>query len=132
LKLLVDEDTKAGILLSRLRQAGHDVVSTQDLGKDAALDPEVFELAQRLGRVVLTKNTEDYFDLHEKHKAKGHFGVLAVYEDADPDKDMSYKDIVQALANIEGADVVLANNFQTLNAWNWKLAPAPSKGYKDV
>jgi len=105
---------------------GHDVVSTQDLGKDSALDPEVFELAQLHGRVVLTKNTEDYFDLHEKHKDKGHFGVLAIYEHADPDRDMSYKDVVQALANIEGAGVVLANSFQSLNAWNWTPAPRPS------
>ena len=48
----MDEDTKAKILLNLLGQAGHDVVSTQDLGTNSALDAEVFDLAQIHGRVV--------------------------------------------------------------------------------
>lgn len=119
MKLLIDEDTKANILLARLRQAGHDIVSTQDLGKDAASDPEIFELAKSLGRVVLTKNVEDYFELHVQHQDKGHSGVLAIYESHETAKDMSYKDIAQAIGNIEASGINLANDFQALNAWNW-------------
>lgn len=120
MKLLVDEDTKANLLLTLLRQAGHDVVSTQDLGRNSAADIEVFELAQAAGRVLLTKNAEDFFELHAAHRGSGHFGVLAIYEHADPDKDMSYKDVVRALANLEAANVRLAGDFQALNDWDWE------------
>ncbi len=127
MKLLVDEDTKANILLARLRQAGHDIVSTQDLGKDSASDPDIFELAKSLGRVMLTKNVEDYFDLHIKHMESGHSGVLVIYESNEPGKDMSYKDIAQAIANIEASRINLANDFQSLNVWNWTPRPSPGK-----
>lgn len=125
MKLLVDEDTKANVLLTLLRQAGHDVVSTQDLGKDSAPDAEVFDLAQTSGRVILTKNAEDFFDLHEAQKSKGHFGVLVIFENGDPDKDMSYKDIVQAIANLEAKNARLVNGFQALNDWDWNPDSRP-------
>ncbi len=123
MKLLVDEDTKAKILMSLLRKAGHDAVSTQDIGIDTADDSNVFAEAQRLGRVMLTKNTEHFFDLHKQHQESGHFGVLVIYQDANPDKDMRYEDIVKALGNIETSKVDLSNEFQSLNTWNWKPDP---------
>lgn len=128
MKLLVDEDTKAKILMKLLRKAGHDVVSTQDLGIDTVEDPDVFAEAQKLGRVMLTKNTEHYLKLHKQRKESGHFGVLAIYENANPDKDMSYDDIVNAVGNIETAKISLSNNFQSLNTWNWRLKPSPARG----
>ena len=128
MKLLVDEDTKAKILMKLLRKAGHDVVSTQDLGIDTVEDPDVFAEAQKLGRVMLTKNTEHYLKLHKQQKESGHFGVLAIYENANPDKDMSYDDIVNAVGNIETAKISLSNNFQSLNTWNWRPKPSPARG----
>ena len=128
MKLLVDEDTKAEILLSRLRAAGHDVVTTHDLGKDSASDPEIFGLAQDLGRLLLTQNIEDYLELHERSGKSGHHGILAIHKSGDPVKDMSYKDIVQAIANIEASGINPANGLHTLNAWNW--APGATKAQR--
>lgn len=122
MKLLVDEDTKAKILISRLRDAGHDVVSTQDIGADSAPDPEVFEIARAMGRVILTKNSGDYLELHEQNKVPGHPGVLAIHQDGDPRKDMSYKDIVQAIDNVEDAGISMTDQFIVVNAWNY---PSP-------
>lgn len=125
MKLLVDEDTKAEILLSRLRAAGHDVVTTHDLGKDSAADPEIFGLAQDLGRLVLTQNIEDYLELHERSGKSGHHGILVIHKSGAPVKDMSYKDIIQAIANIEASGINPANSFHSLNAWDW--APGETK-----
>ena len=128
MKLLVDEDTKAKKLLGLLRKAGHDVVSTQDLGIDTAEDQEVFAHAQTLGRVVLTKNVEHYLELHELHKLAGHMGVLAIHQSGKLDKDMSYDDIVNAIANIESAGENLAGDYQSLNAWHWPPGSLFPKG----
>ncbi len=123
--LLADEDSKAAILISRLREAGHDVVSTQDLGKDSLPDLDVFALAQSLGRTILTRNPEDFLKLHEENLAKGHCGVLAIYQGADNEKNMSFKDIVQAISTIEAAGVTMANCFYVVNKWNWRQLPVP-------
>ena len=128
MKLLVDEDTKAEILLSRLRAAGHDVVTTHDLGKDSAADPEIFRLAQDLGRLVLTQNIEDYLELHERFATGGHHGILVIHKSGDPVKDMSYKDIIQAIASIEASGINPANSFHSLNAWNG--APGATKVHR--
>lgn len=119
MKLLVDEDTKAKLLMARLDDAGHDAVSTQDIGSDSAPDQEVFAIARKLGRIVLTKNADDYLALREANNAPGHPGVLAIYQDADPGKNMSYKDIVQAIDNIQVAGISLSDELIALNAWNY-------------
>ncbi len=46
-------------------------------------------------------------------------GILAVYQDSDPARDMSDCDIVQAIANFEGAGLPIAGAFWVLNAYRW-------------
>jgi hypothetical protein len=48
-----------------------------------------------------------------------HPGVLVIYGDANYAKDMNYKDIVRAIANLEAANFPLANQFISLNHWNY-------------
>ena len=117
MKLLADEDSKAKILMARLASAGHDVVSTQTIGIDSVSDSEVFEIARELGRVILTRNPADYKTEHEQNKKPGHPGVLAIYEEAEVQKNMSYKDIVQAIDNIQKAGIDMTDAFVPLNAW---------------
>ena len=48
-----------------------------------------------------------------------HPGILAVYRHADRFKNMSFQDLVQALANLEAAKIPLTNQFIALNHWNY-------------
>jgi hypothetical protein len=52
-----------------------------------------------------------------------HFGILAVYQDNDPTRDMSDAEIVRAIANLEaaaqsGGDPV-DGRFHSLNDWRY-------------
>lgn len=56
-------------------------------------------------------------ELHEAYP--NHPGILAVYKNDDPSKDMSFKTIVKAIANLEAAGLDLTNQFIALNHWNY-------------
>lgn len=60
----MDEDSQARAKLSLLRADGHDVVAIGELEKNGTTDPEVFDLAQSLERVLLTHNAEDFHALN--------------------------------------------------------------------
>ena len=44
---------------------------------------------------------------------------LYINRDANRSKDMSFKAIVRAIANLEAANIPLANQFISLNQWNY-------------
>jgi hypothetical protein len=46
-----------------------------------------------------------------------HPGLLVVRSDNDPKRDMADRDIVRAIAKLEGAGVPVANEFHILNHW---------------
>jgi hypothetical protein len=48
-----------------------------------------------------------------------HSGILAVYRNSNRAKNMSFKDIICAIANLEALDIPLANQFISLNQWNY-------------
>lgn len=48
----MDEDSQVRAQLNILRSAGHDVVAIGELDKNGTPDPEVFDLAQSLERVI--------------------------------------------------------------------------------
>lgn len=50
---------------------------------------------------------------------RDHPGILVVYHQADFAKNMSYKAILKAIANLEASGVPLANQFISLNHWNY-------------
>lgn len=98
-----------------LRADGHDVVSIGELNKNGTPDPEIFDLAQSLSRVLLTHNAEDFHELHLERP--GHRGVIAVYRDADPRKNMNHAQIAVAIRRLETSGVALIGNFHVLNHW---------------
>jgi hypothetical protein len=69
------------------------------------------------GRVVLTRNCGEFVRLSAA--TPSHFGILGVYHDADPSKDMSWNAIVPAVGNVEAAGVPLRGEFLVLNARHW-------------
>ena len=78
MKLLLDEMYPAAIAVA-LRARGLDVIAVQE---DAALrrssDEELFEIAQSLGRAVVTENVADFLPLDARMQGRGqaHHGLL--------------------------------------------------------
>jgi hypothetical protein len=78
----------------------------------------VLGYARQQNRILLTRNCDDFLALHQNDPT--HPGILTVYQDAELAKNMSYQAIVQAIHNLERAELVLANQFIVLNQWNFR------------
>jgi hypothetical protein len=117
LPLLIDEDSLAKILVNLLLQAGHDVLTVNEAELSGQSDRTVFKYASSQGRLVLTRNYDDFQALHEENPI--HPGILVIYGDANYAKDMNFKDIIRAIANLEAANIPLTNQFIALNHWNY-------------
>lgn len=117
LKIYLDDCAYAKDLVRLLRLAGHEVVTPAEAGMTSADDEVHFGYAAAQSLVILTKNPDDFAELHAMDS--GHAGILAVYQDNNPDRDMSYADIVRAIGNLERAGVEIAGNFHNLNVWRY-------------
>lgn len=117
LKLFVDEDIQDKLLVKLLRNAGHDVITVNEAGLGGSPDSIVLDYARTNDRLVLTYNCNDFEELHKVQPL--HPGILAVYRDNNSSKNMSFKEIVKAIANLEAAMMPLANQFISLNQWNY-------------
>jgi predicted nuclease of predicted toxin-antitoxin system len=117
LRLLIDEDSQAKILVIFLKNAGHDVITVNEAELSGKFDDEVMEYARQNERIVLTRNYDDFQELHEANPI--HPGILVIYQDGDSSKDMSHQKIVKAIANLEASGIPLANQFTALNHWNY-------------
>ena len=75
--------------------------------------------AIRNSLVLVTRNHDDFIDLHEVVQAANgtHPGLLVIRFDNDPKRDMSEPQIVRAIGNLESAGVPLANQVYILNHW---------------
>lgn len=73
------------------------------------------------GLTLITKNPADFKELHEREPR--HAGILAVYQDNDPSRDMSNADIVRAIRNLEEAvqqgGPPIHGAFHVLNDWRY-------------
>ena len=119
MRLYLDDDIASAVLVRALRQAGHDVQIPADAGLSGSSDPAHLTHAIREGRVTMTRNHEDFEELHLLiRQAQGaHPGIFAVRRDNDPRRNMNPWDIVRALRNLENAGVPSANEYTILNHW---------------
>ena len=117
LRLLIDEDIQAKPLVSLLRKSGHDVETANEAGLSGKEDFLVLDYARVKNRILLTQNCDDFEALHRANSE--HPGIFAVYQNNDRSKDMSRKELVKAIANIEMAGITLTNQFISLNQWNY-------------
>lgn len=107
----------------RLRQlliaAGHvvQIPAEVDPPLTAQADARHFAHVRATGQIILTYNPADFEQLHTQYA--DHPGILAVYQDNDPARDMSYSDVVRAIANLQQIGVPLAGGFWVLNAYQW-------------
>jgi hypothetical protein len=123
LKLYLDDCSNSELLTNLLRQAGHQVVRPTDesVGLTGEDDPVHFAFAASHGLTLITKNPADFKALHDLDPR--HFGILAVYQDNDPSRDMSNADIVRAIRNLEEAlqqgGPPIHGEFHILNDWRF-------------
>ena len=101
--------------MQRLRSVGHRVITPIEAGTSGKADEVHFLYAASQGLVLLTKNPDDFVQLHET--TPEHAGILVIYQDNNPDRDMTYADIVRAIGNVEKAGIPLAKSLHVLNAW---------------
>jgi predicted nuclease of predicted toxin-antitoxin system len=116
-KLLIDEDSQGKPLVNLLRKAGYDVITANEAGLAGVADSIVLDYAKEQYRVLLTQNCDDFKALHQENPY--HPGILVIYHNNDPSKDMSRQAIVRAISNLEAANISLANQFISLNQWNY-------------
>jgi hypothetical protein len=118
LDLYLDDCANSALLARLLQEAGHRVVRPADAGIAGEDDHVHFAYARTHGLILVTKNPEDFRELHEDDPV--HPGIFAVYQDNDITKDMSDADIVTAIGKIEAAvaqGYPIASEFHSLNAW---------------
>ena len=123
LNLYLDDCSNSDLLADLSRQAGHQVVRPTDdgIGLEGAQDNVHFAFAVEHGLTLITKNPADFEALHDSDPL--HFGIIAVYQDNDPSRDMSDAEIVKALSNLEqagqsGGDPI-HGQFHRLNDWRY-------------
>ena len=123
LNLYLDDCSNSELLAKLLRRAGHQVTRPTDAGVDLeGEDDDVhFAFAAMHRLVIVTKNPSDFHEIHESNSA--HAGILAIYQDNDPSRDMSDTEIVKAIQNLEAAEQTggesIQGRFHSLNDWRY-------------
>lgn len=119
MKLYLDDDSAKAALVVRLKGVGHQVAVPTDVGLSGAADTRQMLHAVLQDHLILTRNYDDFEDLHLLIQAtRGqHPGILAVRYDNDPNRDMKDADMVRAIRNLEQSGVPIVNEFHSLNHW---------------
>src|SRR5262249_16652805 len=119
MKLYLDDDISKHALVARLKRGGNQVTIPADVGLDGSSDPQHLLFAVQNGLPLLSKNHDDFKDLHLLIVAtKGRQpGILIVRGDNDPKRDMKDQDIVRAIRKLEQAGIPLGDGFHILNHW---------------
>jgi predicted nuclease of predicted toxin-antitoxin system len=119
MNLYIDDDSAKGALVTRLKKEGHHVVVPADASLSGAADPRHLLHAIENDLALLTKNHDDFQDLHLLIQAAHgqHTGILAIRCDNDPTRDMKDAEIVRAIRNLEQSGAPTANELHILNHW---------------
>ena len=119
MNLYLDDDSAKGALVARLKKEGHGVTVPADVSLRGTADPRHLLYAVEHDLILLTKNHDDFEDLHFLIQAtKGqHAGILAIRIDNDPTRDMKDAEIARAIRNLDLSGAPIANDFHILNHW---------------
>ena len=119
MKLYLDDDSVHRQLVAMLRKAGHWVVIPADVGMVGRADPRHLPYAARQHLVLLTRNFDDFKDLHHLVSGCGghHPGILVTCEETDKSRNMSPRAIVTAVGKLERSGLDLTDQFVILNFW---------------
>ena len=113
MRIYVDEDTASDQLIGRLRSAGHEVLEPLRGTSDA----RCWHHAREESGVVLTTNARDFVALAG---TGAHRGLLLVYRENDPTRDMTARAIAVAVDRVaETYPGGISNQIFTLNGFRW-------------
>ncbi len=119
MKIYLDENLSSEPLAGILTSQGHSVDLPQFAGKLGKFDQVHLEFAIRNLLVMLTKDCDDFTELHQLVLTAGgeHPGILLAYYVNDANLDMKPKHIARAIANVEKSRIDLTNQLVILNQW---------------
>jgi predicted nuclease of predicted toxin-antitoxin system len=119
MRFLIDENLSSPRLASRLRALGHDPVMADEAGLLSVSDPRVLVFAITRDLPVLTRDAEDFEDLHDLVLTAGghHPGVLIVRFDNDPRHNLTDRGISGAIHKLESSGIPISDRLHVLNHW---------------
>jgi predicted nuclease of predicted toxin-antitoxin system len=119
MRIYLDDDLASPNLARLLRNAGHDAQLPVEANFAGENDAVHLRHAVRDQRVLLTRNHDDFEDLHELLlAARGHHpGILVVRQDNKPKRDMTRPTIVRAIGKLEASGMPIVDQFIILNHW---------------
>jgi predicted nuclease of predicted toxin-antitoxin system len=119
MRFLIDENMNSLRLASRLRGQGHDPVLAGDVGLLSVTDPRVLIYSIAQDFPVLTRDAEDFEDLHDLVMAPvdHHAGILIVRFDNDPRHNLTNRGIGTAISKLESSGVPVQDRIHVLNLW---------------
>jgi hypothetical protein len=119
MRLYLDDDMDANVLIRFLRDAGHEVLSPRAVAMRGAEDEAHLRYATGQQCAVVTANVRDFLRLHQTWQEEGrhHAGILALYRENNPQRDMTYVQIARAISRLERTGLPLQNTFHNLNMW---------------
>jgi hypothetical protein len=83
------------------------------------VDLDHLQFAATHGYLLLTHNPSDFHRLHRDWQEQGrkHSGIFIIYYDNNVRKDMSYADIVRAIAKLLTSELLIFNEIHIPNSW---------------
>jgi predicted nuclease of predicted toxin-antitoxin system len=96
-KILVDENIPA-MTVSELRRLGHDVLDVRGTQKEGASDSEVWNLAQKENRLLITTD-KGFAQIRQSE----HEGILIIRL-RQPNRHKIHQRVIQAIDHIPAAD----------------------------
>jgi hypothetical protein len=109
----------ANALIRFLQNEGHEVMSPRAVAMRGAEDEAHLGYAAAQGCAVVTANVRDFLTLHQRWQEEGrqHAGILALYRENNPQRDLTYAQIARAISRLARAGLPLQNTFHNLNMW---------------
>jgi Uncharacterized protein conserved in bacteria len=101
-RLYADENFPLPIV-KLLRLAGHDVLTTEEAGNSGLgiPDQDVLAYAIRNERAILTRNWDDFRQLHRAHP--DHFGIIICKEDLNTERQATrINEAISDQGNLQG------------------------------
>jgi len=119
MRLYLDDDMDANVLIRFLQEEGHEVMSPRAVAMRGAEDEAHLQYAAVHQCAVVTANVRDFLTLHQTWQEDGrhHAGILALYRENNPQRDMTYAQIARAISRLARAGLPLQNTFHNLNMW---------------
>jgi hypothetical protein len=119
MRIYLDDDLDSNTLIRLLRRADHEAISPRAAGRRGVEDDAHLRYAAERGLVLLTANAGDFVELHRAWAVRGrtHAGILIVYRDNNPAKDMDFRQIALAVDRLAASGLALENQCFDLNSW---------------